>query len=225
MKNNITLLSPEKIKLEQSLFSSWNLTSTDIELLCNLENPIDAVKGFTSFIEGYNLWQNVEGLTFCLVPFRLIYEILKHRSIPSIDVEDISAVFTILSDNTPVMFIDPTEFTPSVFRHELVHYKQFKKGLSTRVGNKFYWKGKEKPNFFDQTRSLEEQSMLEWELEAYALMYTDEELYRDYLMFEKALCSNTDQDIIQRMKDYYRLILKPFGRKLPFEVIPEMYIE
>lgn len=191
-----------------------------IHNILRLQHHPDAIRGVTMFVEHFDLWDDVDGLTFCLVPFKDIYEVFNDGGFKHIgSVHDIEGMFTILADNTPVMFLDVESFTPAVFRHELIHYKQFQRGDTTRVGYDFFWKGQKKPGFFEQSHTFEEQCQFEWEMEAYALMYTDDELYAEHQAGMEAISNNTHHEIVERMRDYYRLVITPYGRELPFEVL------
>lgn len=220
MSKSVSLLTPEQIKSEIPLFKLWGFSDSKIETIANLPHHPDAIKGINMFIDHFNMWDDVDGLTFCLVPFKLIYKTFLEGGFKEVNAaEEIEGMFSVLADGTPVMFLDIETFTPSVFRHELIHYKQYQRGDSTREGYKFYWKGTEKPGFFDQSRSLAEQCEFEWELEAYALMYTDEELYQEHQAGMEAIANDTHHEIVNRMRDYYRLVIGPYGRELPFKVM------
>lgn len=218
--NQLKLLTAEQVLLETELFEFLGLTDDHVNELVQLQHDPETVAGLTSYIEHYNAWDSIDGLTFCLVPFDDIKRVLlkggAFKDDPSFDTVEGSV--HILVDGSPVMFLCKERFSPAVLRHELVHFRQVKEGMDKRIGLSRYWLGEKKPDYFSATRTQEEQYALPWELEAYAVMYDDASMKREHDVVLSYIEAGINHDIVEAMRTFYRMIIIPSGRVLPFDI-------
>lgn len=216
----LNLLTPERARLETELFDFLGLTDDLINELVSLQHDPETIEGLTQFFNAYNIWPLVENVVFCLVPFGDIRRVILKGGVVE-DREDfgtIEASVHILQCGTPIMFLNKETFSLSVFKHEMVHIKQVLNGLDVRKGLSRYWMGEKKPDYFTYGRSQEEQYALPWELEAYATMYTDEDLKREHDKVLTLIKEDREPEVVEAMRLFYRMIIIPYGRKLPFEI-------
>jgi hypothetical protein len=217
---HLTLLTPEKALLEKELFRFLGLTDVLVDELIHLKHDTATVSGLTDFMNHFGIWDDIEGLTFCLVPFDDIRRVMLKGGV----IEDdesygfIEGSMHILTDGTPVMFLNKETFSLSVFKHELVHFRQIMDGLDTRIGLDRFWLDVKKPPYFSASRTQEEQYAYPWELEAYATMYDDVSLEREHDKVLSYIEQDIEHDVVNAMRTFYRMIIIPYGRKLPFEV-------
>jgi hypothetical protein len=95
----------------------------------------------------------------------------------------------------------------AIMRHELIHHDQWLRGdLSTSTEGKLTFKGIEYNYDMTKPKSIAVQcAELPYELEAYGMMYSDEELQAFYKRDPKGFLK------------VYNYSIKPLGRVLPFE--------
>jgi len=216
----LNLATPDLLRKEQGTFDFFGLSEENVEELVNLPHDPETIAGLTKFFDMYNLWDAVEGIVFCLVPFSEIKRVILKGGV-LIDDEELDVIggsVHILLDGRPIMFLQKETFSLSVFRHEMVHVKQVREGLDTRIGLKRHWMGEPKPDYLTYGRDLESQYKLPWELEAYATMYTDEDLKREHDRILDLIERDVEPEQVALMRMFYRMIIIPYGRQLPFEV-------
>tara|TARA_B110000196_G_scaffold297389_1_gene288432 strand:+ start:388 stop:1023 length:636 start_codon:yes stop_codon:yes gene_type:complete len=119
---------------------------------------------------------------FCFVSVTGLRQLIPN-AFPVFDT-NIGAFFKVFN-GVPVVVVNiDTPFVEAILRHEVTHYKQFERGdfLYVETEATTYWKGEP---FTDQVIAgmgldkidpVHWWRHLPWELEAYATMYTDEEI-------------------------------------------------
>ena len=213
------LISKDNILSCSDLLTSWGLSIDVINTLASFQCNPKHVEWLKQFIVSNEFINDCKGLTFAICEFNDIYNLLqvngmnKTISTPY----NIEGMFSILPDGTPLMTVIPSKFSIANFRHELIHYDQFKRGDCKVIDNQSYYLGIKKPSLFEQSLSMREQFKLPWELEAYAYMYNDDELEETYRKAEQAIINNTDKDIVNDLRIFHAYCITEAKRILPFK--------
>ena len=89
--SRLNLVTPELLRKEQATYDFFGLTEEHVEELVNLPHDEDTIAGLTYFFDTYKLWDVVEGIVFCLVPFGEIKRVLLKGGI-LIDHEELDCI-------------------------------------------------------------------------------------------------------------------------------------